>query len=226
MKAVCLFDIDGTLLTTGGAGQLAMERALAAVFGLQEIRGEILAAGRTDRAITADLFREHRITAAPEEWQRFQEEYLRHLPLAMQELGGRLLPGIAALLAVLADRDDVAIGLLTGNFRAGAVLKLRHFAIDHHFQFGGYGDEHHERDDVARLALSEAVRHLRREVDPQRVWVLGDTPADVRCARAIGANAVAVATGIFPHADLLATRPDLLFHDFSDAGPLLERLCG
>jgi phosphoglycolate phosphatase len=226
MKAVCLFDIDGTLLTTGGAGQLAMERALATVFGLDHIRGEILAAGRTDRAITTDLFREHRITASPEDWQRFQREYLRFLPLTMQELNGRVLPGIAALLAALSARSDIAIGLLTGNFRAGAAIKLRHFAIDHHFGFGGYGDDHHERDDVARVALSDAVRHLRREVNPGCVWVLGDTPSDVKCARAIGANAVAVATGMFDHAELEATRPDLLFHDFTDATRLLDRVCG
>jgi phosphoglycolate phosphatase len=224
MKAVCLFDIDGTLLTTGGAGQLAMERALAAVFGLAQINGEVLAAGRTDRAITTDLFREHRITAGPEDWTRFQAEYLRHLPDTMQELGGRVLPGIANLLGELSGRDDVAIGLLTGNFREGAVLKLKHFAIDHHFHFGGYGDDHHDRDDVARTALADAVRHLRREIHPESIWVLGDTPADVRCARAIGANAVAVATGIYNHQQLEATHPDLLFDDFSDASRLLNRM--
>lgn len=224
MKAVCLFDIDGTLLTTGGAGQLAMERALAAVFGLAEIRGEILAAGRTDRAITSDLFREHALEVGPEEWSRFQAEYLRQLPVTMRELGGRLLPGVSSLLASLAAREDVALGLLTGNFRVGAQLKLRHFEIEQWFQFGGFGDEHHDRNDVARDALGDAVRHLRREVPPRSVWVLGDTPSDVRCARAIGANAVAVATGIFDYQSLAATEPDLLFHDFSNAAPLLERM--
>ncbi|MCA9054140.1 MAG: haloacid dehalogenase-like hydrolase [Planctomycetaceae bacterium] len=224
MNAVCLFDIDGTLLTTGGAGQLAMERALERVFGLKHINGEILAAGRTDRAITTDLFREHRIEAADDDWSRFLAEYLTHLPQTMRELGGRILPGIQDLLTTLAAAEDVAVGLLTGNFRQGADLKLQHFEIDHHFQFGGFGDDHHDRDDVARVAFAAAAAFLQIEVDPRRVWVLGDTPADVRCARAIGANAVAVSTGIYSHAELQETRPDLLFHDFTDTSSLLERV--
>jgi phosphoglycolate phosphatase-like HAD superfamily hydrolase len=144
----------------------------------------------------------------------------------MQELGGRILPGIAALLSHLSEQPEVQLGLLTGNFREGAALKLRHFAIEHHFHFGGFGDEHHDRDDVAREALADANRHLRRKVDPGRVWVLGDTPADVRCARAIGANVVAVATGIFDCPTLQTTRPDLLLKDFADPAAFLDRLLG
>lgn len=224
MRTVCLFDIDGTLLTTGGAGQLAMERALACVFGLTAINGEILAAGRTDRAITSDLFREHAIEAGPDDWSRFLAEYLTHLPQTMQELDGRVLPGVRRLLAALVQRGDVALGLLTGNFRDGAALKLRHYDLEQHFAFGGYGDDHHDRDDVARVAYADARRHLGRDVDPRTVWVLGDTPADVRCARAIGANVVAVATGIYSHAELEPTQPDLLCHDFSDIDAVLDRI--
>ena len=224
MTTVCLFDIDGTLLNTGGAGQLAMERALARVFGLETINGEILAAGRTDRAITTDLFREHQIQATDDDWLRFQNEYLSHLPQTMRELNGRLLPGIEALLNTLTEAADVALGLLTGNFRNGATLKLEHYEIAHHFHFGGFGDDHHDRDEVARTALAAAVDHLERDVDPGRVWVLGDTPSDVRCARAIGANAVAVSTGIYSHEELQATEPDLLFRDFSDTAMLLEQV--
>ncbi|MFV0445027.1 MAG: HAD family hydrolase [Planctomycetaceae bacterium] len=225
MSYVLLFDIDGTLLTTGGAGQLAMERALAKVFGLTTINGEILAAGRTDRAITSDLFREHQIVANAEDWSRFQAEYLSQLPDTMREQEGQILPGISALLTKLASLDNISLGLLTGNFRDGAALKLQHFDLDHHFRFGGFGDDHHDRDDVARVAMADASHHLGREIDPRRVWVLGDTPADVRCARAIGANVAAVATGIYSHQELQPTAPDLLFEDFADAAPLLDRLC-
>jgi phosphoglycolate phosphatase len=226
MRAVCLFDIDGTLLSTGGAGQHAMERALEAVCGIAQIRGEVLAAGRTDRAILSDLFLLHEIENTPELWSRFQRTYLELLPRSLAELKGRVLPGVAALLEELSSREDVALGLLTGNFRDGAALKLRHYRIDHHFRFGGYGDDHHERDDVARVAFREAVRHLRREVAADTVWVLGDTPSDVRCARAIGAKAVAVATGIFSYEDLERTEPDEIHRDFSDPEPLLRRIVG
>lgn len=225
MKAICLFDIDGTLLSTGGAGQRAMERALAEVCRIEKINGDVLAAGRTDRAITADLFALHQVVETPELWTRFQTTYYRHLPETLREQEGRVLPGIVALLDRLAARpDEVVLGLLTGNFREGAALKLRHYLIDHHFLFGGYGDEHHERDDVARVALAEAVRHLQRDVEAGAVWVIGDTPSDVRCARAIGANAVAVATGMYTYEELKRTEPDLLLEDFSDPEPLLQRV--
>jgi phosphoglycolate phosphatase len=224
MRAVCLFDIDGTLLNTGGAGQLAMERALAKVCGLTCINGDIPAAGRTDRAITSDLFALHDVDGSDATWEAFQAEYARQLPLSLAELDGRVLPGIRELLGELSTRGDVALGLLTGNFRSGADLKLRHYQIDHHFAFGGFGDEHHDRDDVARVALRDAIRHLQREIATDRVWVIGDTPADVRCARAIGARAVAVATGIFTHAELVGTSPDHLFHDFSDPEPFLSAI--
>jgi phosphoglycolate phosphatase len=226
MRAVCLFDIDGTLLTTGGAGQLAMERALSRVFGIHQIQGEILAAGRTDRAITSDLFRLNGLEVTEQSWRRFLAEYFQLLPQTLAERQGRVLPGVRALLEELSGRADVSLGLLTGNFRDGAAIKLRHYRIDHHFAYGGFGDEHHERDDVARVALQAAANHLRRRVSGESVWVIGDTPSDVRCARAVGARAVAVATGIFSSQELEQTEPDLLLEDFRDADSLLRRMLG
>lgn len=224
MKHVVLFDIDGTLLSTGGAGQRAMERALHTAFGLDECMHEILAAGRTDRAITLDLFRQHGIEDAPDNRMRFWNEYLGHLPDTLAELDGRVLPGILEVLEILLRRGDTALGLLTGNLRQGAAVKLRHYELDHHFQFGGYGDEHFERDDVARFALAEANRFLDRSLSPDSISVVGDTPSDVRCARAIGARAVAVATGIFSRTELEGSAPDCLLDDFSNPDAWLEQL--
>lgn len=224
MKYVCLFDIDGTLLNTGGAGQRAMERALQSAFGLTNLDHDIPAAGRTDRAITSDLFAHHRLETTPAAWERFFSAYVRHLPETLAELDGRVLPGIAELLEALAARGDVALGLLTGNFAEGARLKLMHYRLEHHFRFGGYGDEHFDRDDVARAALAEACRFLDRDLSPEHLWVIGDTPSDVKCARAIGAHAVAVATGMFSYDELEATGPDHLFRDFGEPDELLARL--
>lgn len=201
-----------------------MERALGTAFGLTDLAHDIPAAGRTDRAITADLFRHHRLEVSTELQRVFLEAYLRHLPETLAELPGRILPGIAALLDRLVERGDVALGLLTGNYRRGADLKLRHYRLDHHFHFGGFGDDHFDRDDVARVALREACRHLDREVSPEHICVIGDTPSDVKCARAIGARAVAVATGMYSRSELEATDPDHLFDDFSDPRELLEAL--
>lgn len=201
-----------------------MERALQSAFGLNDLSHDIPAAGRTDRAITADLFRFHGIPESAETRRRFLAAYLDHLPGMLAELRGRVLPGIRELLDRLVARRDVSLGLLTGNYRRGADLKLQHYRLDHHFRFGGFGDEHFERDDVARVALREACRHLDRDVSPEHLCVIGDTPSDIQCARAIGARAVAVATGIYTRDELSAARPDHLFDDFTDPRELLESL--
>jgi phosphoglycolate phosphatase-like HAD superfamily hydrolase len=221
---VILFDIDGTLLLTGGAGQRGMERALEKAFGVTKPTEDISAAGRTDFAITSDLFDFHGIDNTPEAWQAFSSEYFRQLPLALAELDGTLLPGVREILDVLHARDDIKLGLLTGNFEEGAWLKLKHYRIDHYFKFGAFGDAHRSRDDVARLAYEVTHNHCGATVAAERVWVIGDTPADVACARAIGANVVAVATGIFSYDELVPTSPDLLLHDLTDLETLLSRL--
>lgn len=222
--AVCLFDIDGTLLNSGGAGQRAMERALTDLFGVPDPNEDIPAAGRTDRAITSDLFSHHGLAPTEDEWQQFQRVYFGHLQRTLKELQGVLLPGVVPLLDQLVQRDDVTLGLLTGNFREAARLKLAHHAIDEHFEFGGYGDHHHDRDDVARVAYDEACRHLGRDVPRESVIVIGDTPSDVKCARAIGARVVAVATGMFDFETLARTEPDALYRDLSDPSPFLALL--
>ena len=218
---VCLFDIDGTLIASGGAGKAALEAALTEEFGITRIIDKLQLSGRTDRAIIVDLFRLHVIEDNPENHRRLRDAYLRHLPGFLQ--AGRVLPGIADLLAHLAGRADVAVGLLTGNIRAGARAKLGYFGLHNYFAFGGYGDHHLDRDDVAREALGEVRRQFNGSVNPERIWVIGDTPLDVRCARAIGARAVAVATGWHRAEELAEHAPDLLLTDLSDPAPLLSR---
>jgi phosphoglycolate phosphatase len=220
----CLFDIDGTLLSSGGAGKAAMETALASEFGVTELRGKVPFSGRTDRAIVRDLFALHEVEVSPANWERFLTAYFRHLPVCLARHKGRVLPGVGDLLARLASRTDVGVGLLTGNVRIGARLKLEHYGIFHHFPFGGFGDDHLDRCDVAREALR--VLHERRNgsVDLSRVWVIGDTPLDIACARAIGARTAAVATGQHGLDELAAARPDLLFTDLSDPTELIAML--
>ncbi len=218
MKTV-LFDIDGTLLSSGGAGKAAMEAALVEEFGVPEIHDGVPFSGRTDRAIARDLFELHGLPDTAEIWRRFLASYLRLLPDYLKTRPGQVLPGIAELLTTLADRADVQAGLLTGNVRDGARLKLGHYGIGHHFQFGGFGDRHFDRCDVARDALA-AVQERQGKVDPADIWVIGDTPLDVECARSIGARVLAVATGWHSLEILADAKPDLLLADLSDAEPL------
>ncbi len=206
---VLLFDIDGTLLNSGGAGQAAMEAAFRREFGKDGPVSGISTAGRTDYAIGRDLFAFYGLEWSDSSWRQFQQAYLELLPEHLSGREGLVLPGVLHLLEMLSLRDDVAVGLLTGNFHQGAVTKLRHFALDHHFAFGGYGDHHASRDDVARVALAQSMA-MHPGIPVERTWVIGDTPADVQCARAIGAKAFAVATGMYPAETLAACQPDLL----------------
>jgi len=216
---VCLFDIDGTLILTGGAGMASLKAALRSAFGVADPTESVPLEGRTDRGIVGDLFRHHQIDATEENWERFRAAYLHHLPACLAERKGRVLPGIVELLELLSTRDDITLGLLTGNTRAGAKAKLIHYKLDRFFDFdtfGGFGDLHISRDDVAREALASVHTRLNGNVHLDRVWVIGDTPSDVRCARAIGAKAIGVATGGHTAEELSRELPDHLLPDFSD----------
>jgi phosphoglycolate phosphatase len=220
---ICLFDIDGTLLSSGGAGKAALETALAEDFGVA-VTVKVPYSGRTDRAIARDLFRFHGIDDKPAHWQKLLAGYLRRLPECLARHNGQVLPGIARLLEHFAADGRVTLGLLTGNVRQGAQAKLGHYGLFHHFAFGGFGDHHFERNDVACEALEAAKKYVRRPLDPDRTWVVGDTPLDVSCARAIGVKVAAVATGWHSLQELEAAQPDLLLTDLSDPEPLLA-LC-
>jgi phosphoglycolate phosphatase-like HAD superfamily hydrolase len=220
---VCLFDIDGTLLDSGGAGKAAIETALVEDFGVT-IRTRVSYSGRTDRAIGRDLLQFHDVEPSPANWERLVKGYLARLPAALAKHQGVILPGVAGLLEHLGQHEGIAIGLLTGNIRQGAQVKLGHYDLWQHFAFGGFGDDHFDRDDVAHEALRAVRSRFNGTVQPDRIWVIGDTPLDVRCARAIGAKVAAVATGRHTVDELATSGPDLLFEDFSDAEPLLRLL--
>lgn len=221
---ICLFDIDGTLISSGGAGRAALEKALASEFGIEHTIDRMLLSGRTDRAIIHDLFVLHGIAETLENRRRLAEGYLHHLPACLKRAPGKVLPGVLELLGRLSQRGDTALGLLTGNIRQGARVKLGFFGLDGYFALGGYGDEHHDRDDVARSALVEVRQRLGEKVRLDQVWVIGDTPLDIRCARCIGARSVAVATGWHDRKELALHRPDVLVEDLHDAEHLLRHL--
>jgi len=218
---VCLFDIDGTLLASGGAGKAALESAFTAEFQIA-LRHQIPYSGRTDRAIMRDLFRLHDIDDTAEHLQTLLQSYLHRLPVCLNAHRGRVLPGIQQLLKYLCGRAGCTVGLLTGNVRAGAKAKLGHYGLYDHFSCGGFGDHHFDRDDVAREALASVRSEIGANVCPEQIWVIGDTPLDVRCARAIGARVAAVATGMHLLEELTAAEPDVALADLSDPAPLLR----
>ena len=220
--SVCLFDIDGTLLDTGGAGLAAMKAALESEFGARLEDGRIPTAGRTDRAIVLDMMACFGIPDSEDTLSRFTAAYLQHLRRTLCERRGLVLPGVPQLLQHLHDHENVRVGLLTGNFREGARLKLEHYGLFHFFEFGGFGDTARDRNAVAHEALREVQRHCNGTVPPERIWVIGDTPADVECGRAIGARVIAVGTGIVANQQVQAAGPDFFFEDFSDPTAVLR----
>ena len=142
----------------------------------------------------------------------------------MSRYPAQVLPGVGELLEVLAGRDDFAVGLLTGNVCDGARIKLGHFDLFRYFPFGGFGDDHHDRDRVASDALRAAHAHLNGGGHTATVWVIGDTPFDVTCGRSIGARTLAVTTGSHPRAELESYSPDVLLDDLSDTAKVLQLL--
>ncbi len=222
---VLLFDIDGTLIDTRGSGIRALQLALGHVVP-QAPRTPIDTCGRTDRAIVNQLFENYGVPNSPENWQRFMDRYLEYLANTLPQSDGLILPGVLTLLDRLSGRPDVAMGLLTGNTREGAEIKLRHFGLDHWFPFGGFGEEHANRGGVAEAAVAAARRYLGCGRPWDSVWVIGDTPQDVACARQICAHAAAVATGRYARADLAAERPDILLDSLAETPRLWEAVFG
>lgn len=224
MKTVVFFDIDGTLLRSGGAGKLAMLTAVQEAFGVGPAPIEVPFSGRTDRAIMRDLLHAHQLPFVPENFHRLVEAYLQLLPDCLQRMAGRVLPGVLDLLASLQRRENVAVGLLTGNLRRGAQVKLGHFGLAELFPFGGFGDDHLDRNAVARDAILAAQRYLDGQGSFEHIWVVGDTPLDIQCARYIGGKVLAVATGTHSLEELQGYQPDLALRDLSQYEVFLDKL--
>lgn len=220
-EVVFLFDIDGTLIKTGGAGGDALMEAFSETFGIAKPQ-EVPFSGRTDRGIAQQLFQLHGVEDTQENWELLRQEYLRRLAVYLPQRVGEVLPGVAELLGALSSHSQVSIGLLTGNTREGARMKLEYYALMQHFAFGGYGDIHVNRDGVAWEALDAYRVHANGQSRDSQVWVVGDTPLDVQCARTIGARVLAVATGWHSRARLEQTNPDLLLDDLRAADTILQ----
>jgi phosphoglycolate phosphatase len=221
-KKLLLFDIDGTLLTSGGAGERALRRGFRDRFGIDDDLARVEIAGRTDSGIARRMLATHGLDETPENLAAFFDGYLHFLSEELPASPGTLLPGIVALLEALHPRPDIVLALLTGNLERGAEIKLTHYGVWHYFEFGAYADDHHDRNELGRFARTRAQEKHGIDFPSDHIFVLGDTPHDISCARAIGAKAIAIATGKFSQAELGALAPDYLFADLGDVPRVLE----
>lgn len=227
-RLILLFDIDGTLIHTAGAGGAAMGDVVTGEKDSTSWKDKVVFSGRTDRSLINEFFHLYNIENTPTNFANYRARFLEALEAYLPERNGTVLPAVTATLDRLAAEPQVGLALLTGNLRKAAHLKLAHYGLADYFYgeqdaAGGFGDNHPDRDDVARDALVEA-RERFGDVAAEQVWVIGDTPADVKCGRAIGANVLAVATGRFSIEELNATNPDLVVKDLEHADEWWSRL--
>jgi phosphoglycolate phosphatase-like HAD superfamily hydrolase len=219
MKTLILFDIDGTLLWPNGAGSRAMKRALTEIYGTPGALDRVSMAGMTDRgiihqALTGAGFSPSKIEAR---WEPFTRALARHMKVTVIECQVSLCPGVPALLDALTTRDDVLLGLVTGNMENTAPLKLQAAGIDPSlFRVGGYGSDDGDRNRLPAIAARRAEALTGQRFPGRSIVVVGDTPADVACGKRVGARTVAVATGVLPIEALQAADPDHLLPDFSN----------
>ena len=226
-----LFDIDGTILLTAGAGRRAIVAALEEEIPYSDAFERVRFDGKTDPQIVVEL-----LEAAGEPGPHAAERvaavcrrYVTHLAreLALPTTRTRLMPGVAPLLDRLEREDGMVVGLLTGNVAEGAALKLRSGGIDPgRFRVGAYGSDSSRRPELPAIAARRAEPYFGRVPEGSEVVIIGDTPADVHCGQGIAARAIAVATGGYSIADLEACGPHAVFADLSDTERVLEAILG
>ena len=226
MKTLILFDIDGTLVLTGGAGGRAMTLAFEDLFSIPDAFRGIQMPGRTDAGILFDAAALHGIPADSPALARFPGVCLRHLARELREPSPRTLvmPGVTALLDALAADDDAYLALLTGNYEANAQLKLEYFDLWRYFRSGAFGDGEVDRNGLVPKALARVAGEGGPVFSPGEAVVIGDTPLDVACAAACGARSIAVATGPYSVDDLRAAGADAVFRDLIDTAAVLLAL--
>ena len=217
MKTLLLWDIDGTLITSNGAGIRALRPPLRALFGVTASLDDIDYSGRTDRHIFRQIFVRYGIPDTEENFSRYLDGYIANLPRELAHPGATILPGVSPLLAAAAARPDITQALLTGNVQRAARAKLAHHGLWDFFPFGAFADDSEHRNDLGPHALRRAREHTGVDFPPDRVWVIGDTPHDIACGRSIGARTLAVATGGHTAADLATHQPTAVFSDLSDS---------
>lgn len=219
-----LFDIDGTLLLSGGAGLRALNRAFEEQFGVAEGFRGIPVAGRTDPLLLRDAAARAGLALTERDRLRFHDRYCDLLDLEIQRPGPRkgLMPGVQSLIPRLHTRPGLSVALLTGNFARAARIKLAHFGLWSFFQCGAYGDDARERDGLVPVALARAEAAGIGPRSAAQAVVIGDTPLDIRCAVAGGARSIAVATGSYDEHTLREHDPDAVLPDLSNPDAFMD----
>jgi phosphoglycolate phosphatase len=220
-----LFDIDGTLLSTHGSGLASLQAASIEHFGIAETEVPPFdLAGATDGGVVRRLFADLGATHTPDGELKFKAIYLRILEQRLALKPGFLMPGVTELLDALRGDDRFAVGLLTGNYRRGAELKVAAFGLADHFVDGAFGDDAADRNLLGPIALQRMIEATGQNLQMDDTLIIGDTPRDIACAAACGARCLAVGTGGFSLEELASHRPWAHRKDLADTDEILQLL--
>jgi phosphoglycolate phosphatase len=223
-KRLLLFDIDGTLVSTGGAGVRALKLVIEKRYGVQDDLHDVEIAGRTDSGIAASILKKYGASETNGNVGDFLDEYVGFLEQTISTTDGQILPGMSEILNQMKARPDRVLGLLTGNVKRGAELKLQHYGLWDFFEFGAFADDHHDRNQLGEFARARAQEKHGHDFDSAQIDVIGDTGHDVACGKAFGARTVAIATGSWSREQLAAHKPDFLFDDLANVGEVMRVL--
>ncbi len=220
-----LFDLDGTLVSTGGAGMRALGHAFKHLYNAPDAHKRVNPSGKTDPAIFREIVRALLDRdALPDELTQIAEVYLHHLEIEMKTSNTRSLRGVEDFVKTVLGRSNILAGLGTGNLERGARLKLAPTALHNVFGFGGFGSDAEDRAEVLKFGHRRAVQNAGRDIAAEAVFIIGDTLLDVAAAKRAGFRSVAVASGIVSFDELKAGAPDFLLRDLTEGRELLEAL--
>jgi phosphoglycolate phosphatase len=217
-----LFDIDGTIMDSGGAGTRAMDTAFMELFSVRDAFQTISMAGKTDMQILREGCELHAIDCSNGVIPEFYRIYVSYLKENMKSAGGHIKPGIREALRELHAHKGVILGLLTGNIEEGARIKLDYFGLNSYFDIGAFGSDDEDRDRLLPIAVDKLLKQNLLKVSFRDCVVIGDTPRDVSCSKPYGAFSVAVATGPYTATALSAAGADVVLSDLSDTTALLS----
>jgi phosphoglycolate phosphatase len=223
-RAIVLFDIDGTLLVTGGASSRCIRRCAQRVLG-SSVEAAKITVGTLDPQIFGQLASHCGITPTPEQLEQYKSLYLADLEQELSRVAADIvvMPGVRQVLEQLRQREDVVVGLLTGNFEAASRLKLRAAGLDEAlFEIGAFAEDGMQRSELVPAALRKVERSSNGPAEAQRTILIGDTPRDIECARQAGCLVLSVATGHYSLAELQSHHPDAAVADLTDSRPLYD----